>query len=145
MKIVYSDPKTGRSAQAEVSADKAVMLINLRIGEQIDGAVIGLPGYKLKITGGSDKSGFPMNKSVEGTRKASVFSAISMTGRSRGQQKRKSARGNTTSTDIEQINTVIVEYGEKPISEVLPEKAPVKKEEKKEEKPAEAEKQAQKK
>jgi small subunit ribosomal protein S6e len=133
LKIVYSDPKTGRSGQAEVSVDKAVVLINMRLGEQIDGSLIGLTGYKLKITGGSDKSGFPMKASMEGTRKGTVLAAVSQTGRNKGQYRRKSARGNTISNDTEQVNAVIVEYGEKPIAEILPEKIKEKKEEKAEE------------
>ncbi len=129
MKIVYSDPKTGRTGQAEVPADRSATLMNMKIGEQIDGSIVGLTGYKLKITGGSDNSGFPMIKGVEGTRKAHVLSSVAMSGRSRGMQKRKSVRGNTTSADTMQINTVIVEYGERPITDILPEKVKEKKEE----------------
>jgi len=37
----------------------------------------------------------------------------------KGIRKRKSVRGNTISEDIVQVNTKIVEYGEKPIGELI--------------------------
>ncbi len=131
MKIVYSDPKTGRSAQMELQQDRAVMFINKKIGEIIDGTAIGLTGYKLKITGGSDKSGFPLNQSVDGPKKTTLLERGSKSGKGSGEYRRMTVRGNTVSADTEQINVTIVEYGEKPIDEILPKKE---KAEKKEEK-----------
>jgi small subunit ribosomal protein S6e len=131
LKIVYSDPKTGRSAQMELQQDRAVMFINKKIGEIIDGTAIGLTGYKLKITGGSDKSGFPLNQSVDGPKKTTLLERGSKSGKGSGEYRRMTVRGNTVSADTEQINVTIVEYGEKPIDEILPKKE---KAEKKEEK-----------
>ena len=37
-----------------------------KIMEKIDGNTLGLSGYELQITGGSDKSGFPMRRDIEG-------------------------------------------------------------------------------
>lgn len=128
MKIVYSDAKTGRTGQMELAEDKATMLLNKKVGEVIDGNLFGMPGYKLKITGGSDTSGFPIDRSVDGTRRATVFKALKMSGREKGKYQRKGVRGNMISTDIMQINTLIVEVGEKPIDELLPKKEKVKKE-----------------
>lgn len=122
MKIVYSDPKTGRSAQQDLTVESAAMFLNRKIGETIDGGAIGLAGYKLKITGGSDSSGFPLQKSIEGPRKTTMFSTVSTVGSSRGMQRRKTVRGNTISNDTMQLNLVIVEYGEKPVDEIFPKK-----------------------
>lgn len=138
MKIVLSDKKLGRSVQMELQLDKASVLLNKKIGESVDGTFLGLTGYKLQITGGSDKSGFPMEKSMEGTGKVSVMREISDSGRDKGQYRRENKRGNMISQDIEQVNLVITEYGDKSPEEIFPKKEEKKeesKEEKKEEKP----------
>ena len=122
MKIVYSDPKSGRTAQSELSSDMVAMVINKRIGDEIDGAVVGLSGYTLKITGGSDKSGFPMDNSIQGTAKRSVMKKIADAGKDKGEYRRKTVAGSTISENIEQLNAVIVKYGDKPIEEVFPKK-----------------------
>jgi len=122
MKIVYSDPKTGRSAQLALDVDKAALLLNYKINDIIDGSAIGLQGYKLKITGGSDSSGFPMTKGIGGAIKTSVLKKIASSGRSMGLHKRFTVRGSAISADTEQVNTVIVEYGSIPASELFPEK-----------------------
>ena len=121
MKIVYSDPKTGKSAQLQLDKDKEPMLLNHKINDVIDGAALGMSGYKLKITGGSDKSGFAMDKSITGGIKTKVLKRIAYSGKHNGQYKRSTVRGNLVSADTELVNTVIVEYGDKPTSELFPE------------------------
>lgn len=108
LKIVYSDPKLGRSAQADLPKDKVSMVLNYKIGDTIDGSIIGLTGYKLKITGGSDNSGFQLDRSIQGTIKTHAFRRAKKTGRSAGIVQRKTVRGMVVSTDVEQLNTVIV-------------------------------------
>jgi len=83
---------------------------------------MGLTGYKFKISGGSDKSGFPMDRSIEGTAKVKAMRMISKSGRQRGQYKRQSMRGNVISVDTEQVNMVVLEYGEKSPEELFPKK-----------------------
>jgi small subunit ribosomal protein S6e len=79
----------------------------------------------LKITGGSDKDGFPMHPDVEGIGRKRIL----LTGppgfhpRLKGERRRKTVRGNTISEDIVQINCKIVKRGEKPIEELVPKKA----------------------
>ena len=53
----------------QVEVDEANSLNGLVIGDEFDGAIVGLDGYTLKITGGSDKNGFTMKKDVSGTRR----------------------------------------------------------------------------
>ena len=122
MKIVYSDPKTGKSAQLVLEGDRAVALLNSKINDTIDGDSIGLPGYKLKITGGSDDSGFPLMKGIGGAIKTSVLRKVANSGREKGVHERLTVRGSTISADTVQVNTMIVEYGSKPVSELFPEK-----------------------
>ncbi len=97
-------------------------LMNRKVGEVIDGAVIGLSGCKLQITGGSSKSGFPMESSLAGTGKAGVLKLVSASGKHKGLRRRKTVVGPVISDDIEQINAVIVEYGAKPADEIFPKK-----------------------
>jgi small subunit ribosomal protein S6e len=123
MIIVYSDPKTGKTNQVKIDEEKAKMLIGKKIGDTIDGTIIGAPGYKLLITGGTDNSGFPLRKDVEGVKKVKVLIK-----KKKGIRVRKTVRGNTISNDTVQVNTKIIEYGELPVEELFK-----KKEEKKEE------------
>ena len=123
MKIVYSDAKTGKSAQMEISAEQAALLVNYKINDTIDGTLIGLNGAKLKLTGGSDASGFPMTKGIQSATKTKVLRMIAVSGKNKGQFRRTTVRGNVVTTDTAQINAVILEYGDKPASELFPEKA----------------------
>ncbi len=122
MKVVYSDKKTGKTAQSEVPKEKESLLIGNSIGDTIDGSVIDLEGYKLEITGLTDKSGTPSRKDLEGSRKAYALLAYK-SGRKKGTRRRMLVRGKVVSADTEQINTVIVEYGSKPLEEIFKPKA----------------------
>ena len=123
-KFVISDPETRKSFQLEVDQSKALGLIGKKIGEEFDGSLIGLPGYMLKITGGTDKDGFPMHPSIPGSVKKKVL----LSGKpcfhptKKGEKKRKTVRGNTISTDIVQINVKVSKKGEKPLEELVPTK-----------------------
>jgi len=130
-KFVVSDPQTRKSYQVEVDQSKARGIIGKKIGEEFNGEIVGLPGYKLVITGGTDKDGFPMHPSVPGPGRHRVLLAgpPCFHPTKKGERRRKTVRGNTISEDIVQINCKIVQKGEKPIEELLG-----KKEEKKEEK-----------
>jgi small subunit ribosomal protein S6e len=121
MKIVYSDQKTGKSGQMQLDSEKSGMLMNHKINDVIDGGILGLEGYKLKITGGSDTSGFPMNRSITGPIKTKVLRMVAKSGRRKGQHERSTVRGNTITNDTELVNTIIVEYGSKPAAELFPE------------------------
>lgn len=129
MIIVYSDPKTGKTSQVEIDEEKSKMLIGKKIGETIDGAIIGAPGYKLLITGGTDNSGFPLRKDVEGVKKVKV-----LVKKKKGIRVRKTVRGNTISIDTVQVNTKIVEYGSLPVEELFKKKEKEEKEGKEEKK-----------
>jgi small subunit ribosomal protein S6e len=128
MKLVIS-VKNGQTFQTELSEDKSVLLTNKKISDVIDGEVLGIPGYKLKITGGSDSSGFPMRPEVEGTKKYKLLlsKGPGYKPKRRGERKRKTVRGNTVDQSIIQVNTKAIEEGPTPLSEIFP-----KKEEKKE-------------
>jgi len=118
-KLVISEGE--KSHQMEVEAAESKKLNGLTIGEEFDATLVGLTGYKLKITGGSDKNGFPMKKDVDGSRriKSLLAGGIGFNPKRDGQRRRKTVRGNTVSDDIVQINTVVTQKGEKEINEIL--------------------------
>ncbi|MBI5681144.1 MAG: 30S ribosomal protein S6e [Methanobacterium sp.] len=118
-KLVISEDS--KSHQVEVDTAKDKKLIGLKIGDEIDASLVGLDGYKLKITGGSDKNGFPMKTDVEGPRriKSLLSSGLGFKPKRDGQRRRKTIRGNTISVDIVQINTIVTEKGAKSIDELL--------------------------
>jgi len=131
-KIVVSEPETRKSYQLEVDQAKAIGLIGKKIGEEFNGDLIGLPGYVLKITGGTDKDGFPMHPSIPGSVKKKVLlsEAPCFHPRKKGERRRKTVRGNTISADIVQINVKVSKKGEKPLEELVPTKPKEKPEEK---------------
>ncbi len=123
--IVMSEPETRKSYQTQVEQDKAISLLGKRIGDEITGDLFGLSGYTLKITGGSDKDGFPMHPSVQGQgRKRALLTAPpGFHPKLKGERRRKTVRGNTISTDIMQINCKVIKKGDKPLEETFPSKA----------------------
>lgn len=110
-KLVVSDPKSGRAKQITISDPKSYALIGLKIGDEIDGSSVGLPGVRLKITGGSDRAGFPMIPYLPGGKKYRILLSghPGFRPRERGLRRRKMVRGNVVTEDIVQINMVVVE------------------------------------
>jgi small subunit ribosomal protein S6e len=84
---------------------------------------VGLPGYKLVITGGSDKDGFPMRKELPGPRRRQVLitESVGYHPPDKGVRKRKTVRGSAVSPDIVQINMKITVHGSKSIEDLLKE------------------------
>ena len=63
-KITISDVK-GKSMIKELKDSDANPLLGLTVGQETDASLVGLQG-KIKITGGSDKSGIPMRSDILG-------------------------------------------------------------------------------
>jgi len=123
-----------KSYQLEKEQAECEALIGKKIGEKFSGDLIGLNGYELEITGGSDKDGFPMRGDIEGTvrKRLIVTKGIGFKGFKRigkkkykikGLRKRKMIRGNTIANDIVQINCKVVKTGEKTLDELIPKKS----------------------
>lgn len=109
-KLVVSDPRTGRSISQELKDQLAQPLVGLKIGDVFDAEVIGIPG-KIKITGGSDKAGFPMRADVLGGVKKYVLltKGTGLRKAEKGERRRKLVRGNTITDEIYQVNAVLIE------------------------------------
>ena len=110
-KVIISDPKDGKSQFMELEETQAVPLIGRKLGEVIDGAVVKLSGYKLKITGGSDKDGFPMRPNIHGgVRIGAILSeGVGFHSSQKGERKRKTLRGNVITDAIVQVNMKVIE------------------------------------
>lgn len=120
-RVVVSDTKSAQAYQVAITGAAANKLIGKNIGDTVSGDVVGLAGYTLKLTGGTDKDGFAMRADIPGPsrRKILVAGGVGYKPRAEGVKKRKSMRGREISSDIAQINAVIVEYGKKPLSEIF--------------------------
>jgi len=120
-RVVVNDNKNGKSYQVLVSGHHANSLVGKKIGDEVDGIFISLPGYKLKITGGTDKDGFAMRSDLPGLsrRKLLLTDGKNFSAKEKGMRKKKTVRGNTISLDIVQINMGVVKEGSKPIDTLL--------------------------
>ncbi len=127
-KLTVSDIK-GKSVTKELKDSDVNPLLGLQIGNETDAVIVGLKG-KLKITGGSDKSGVPMRKDIHGAARKRVLlsKGVGLQDAEIGQRVRKLMRGNMISEEIYQLNC---KYdGELPVE--APEETTEKSEEKKE-------------
>ncbi len=121
-KVVVADTKEGKCFQVPVSGTHANVLVRKRIGEEVDGMFLGLPGYKVQITGGSDKDGFTMRPEINSAGRKRILATESIGYRPKdyhGKREKKSFRGNEISPDITQINVKVTTYGPKPVAELL--------------------------
>jgi small subunit ribosomal protein S6e len=119
-KIVVSDPESGKSYQREVKEEKANRMGTLKVGDEFDGALVGLVGYTLKITGGSDKAGFPLKKGVQGTKRAMILMEGGVGYKPTSDvRKRKRVRGEKIADDVAQINTSVSKRAKKTIEELF--------------------------
>jgi len=129
-RAIVADPKSGKCYNKEISSKNASSLIGKKISDKIDGIFVEMPGYKLEITGGSDKEGFPMRPELPGPRRRPVLvaSGVGFNPRRKGERRKKAFRGNTISGDIVQLNLKIVQYGPRPPEDLLkPKEAEAKK------------------
>jgi len=124
-KAVIADPKSGKAYKKDITGHYANALIGKKIGEDLDGLYVGLPGYKLQITGGSDKDGFPMRSDLPGPRRKRLLlsGGVGFHPVRPGMRKKKTVRGNTVSPDILQLNLKIVVRGPKTIEDAWQEQA----------------------
>ena len=121
-KVVISDSK-GKSISQEVKDKNAQPILGSKIGDLVDSSIFGFNNGKIKITGGSDKSGTPMRSDLHGGVKKYILMTGSVGARNLelGERKRKLVRGNLVTEEIFQLNCQLLETN-------LPEKEKEKKE-----------------
>ncbi len=118
LKIVVSNPKTGKTYQKVLPENP---YINMKVKDKIQGEDLGLEGYELEITGGSDISGCPIRNDLPGIGKKQILLSegpcIKMPRASRGLRMKKTVVANTITVQIVQLNTKILKEGSKSIEE----------------------------
>ena len=116
-KMTIGDPKTGKTVQKEVKDQEAESLIGKKITDTFEGDGVGLAGYSFEITGGSDDSGVPMRRDVQGTarKKILVVSGVGARKRGKGIRQRKMVAGNTVHAKTAQINLKVLKMGKEDI------------------------------
>jgi small subunit ribosomal protein S6e len=137
-KVNVGDPASKKTYKVELK-EGAEKLVGKKIGDKFRGELIGLNGYELTITGGSDKAGFPMRPDTPGMARKRLLLSGGVgfhPKKYKGQRRRKSIHGNSVSMNIVQLNCKITKAGKDPVDKVLG--AEKKEEAKPEEKPAEA-------
>ena len=119
--VAVSDPESGMTHQVDVSDQDANRFIGKNIGEEVDGGAVGLPGYALEVTGGSDNAGRPMREDVRGSELKSVLleGGTGYDPDREGERKRVTVRGREVSDDTRQINARIVGRGGDSVEELL--------------------------
>ena len=119
IKIVLSNPKTGKSYQHILKEEDAKKLFNHKIGDSIKGELISFPGYEFSITGGSDHAGFPMRRDVPGIMRKKILATkgIGIRNTEKGKRIRKTVAGNTITDKTAQVKMKATKEGTMPLGE----------------------------
>ena len=96
-------------------------LLGRKLNETLNGDLIGLTGYELRICGGSDSSGFPMRPGLETSGKKKIYAkgGVGITTKYKGTYLRKTVAGNTVSQRTAQVNLSVLKEGKKPLIELF--------------------------
>jgi small subunit ribosomal protein S6e len=119
--VAVSDPEDGTTYQIDVSDQDANRFIGKEIDEEVDGSAVGLDGYTLTITGGSDDAGRPMRDDVRGTELKNIMleGGTGYNPTREGERKRVTVRGREVSDSTRQINAAIADRGGTPVADLL--------------------------
>ncbi|WP_254861915.1 30S ribosomal protein S6e [Halovivax gelatinilyticus] len=120
--VVLGDPESGQAYQLEAEGQDANRFMGKSIGDDVDGSALGLDGYTLEITGGSDETGRPMHAGVAGSNLKEVLMRETETGYNQqrdGERRRITVRGREVADDVSQINVTVAEAGSAPVADLL--------------------------
>ena len=112
--VVVADPTDGTSYQQDVDGQDANRFVGRELGETVDGGAVGLDGYELEITGGSDETGRPMREDVAGSniKELLLEGGVGFKPSRDGERKRITVRGKKISNETAQINVTVVDSDE---------------------------------
>ena len=120
IKIVIGT-KSGKCFQKELSQEESESLYGKVLGEEFNSEIIGITGAKFLITVGSDASGFPMRKDLNGINKKKLLitKSTGFKGKLRGKRFgglriKRTVAGNTVYEKTHQLN-IKVTKGDKVI------------------------------
>ena len=119
--VAVSDPESGHTYQIDVDGQDANRFIGRELGDEVDGGAVGLDGYTLELTGGSDTAGRPMRPDVRGVATKEIMSdgGVGFEPTTEGERKRITVRGREVSDDTRQINAKITARGSDDVAELL--------------------------
>ena len=132
-KFKLSISSKGKAYSQELTEESSASLYGKKLGETINGSIIGFNGYEFQISGGSDNAGFPMRKDIQGTKRVSAL-VTKGPGFKPGKlvyKRRKTLKGNIITDDIVQVNLKVIKEGPKTLESYFPKKEEAKAEEKK--------------
>ncbi|PSQ45671.1 30S ribosomal protein S6e [Halobacteriales archaeon SW_7_68_16] len=121
IEVTIADPETGHTYQRSVDGQSANRFLGRSIGDDVDGGAVGLDGYTLAITGGSDDAGRPMRGDVAGPTLKEVLleGGVGYDPSRDGERKRVTVRGAEVSDATAQLNVRIAEHGDGSVDELL--------------------------
>ena len=110
-KVVVADPETGETFQFEVDGQDANRFLGLDLGDEVDGSAVGLDGFTLELTGGSDETGRPLRADVPGSslKELLLEGGVGYKPTRDGERKRVTVRGREISDAVAQINATVVD------------------------------------
>ena len=119
--VAVADPDDGTTYQFDVEGQDANRFLGREIGADVDGGSVGLSGYTLEITGGSDDAGRPMREDVAGSALTSILvdGGTGFEPTREGERKRITVRGREVGDETRQINATIAERGEGAVADLL--------------------------
>ncbi|MFB6224022.1 MAG: 30S ribosomal protein S6e [Haloarcula sp.] len=119
--VAVSDPESGHTYQIDVDGQDANRFIGRELGDEVNGGAVGLDGYTLELTGGSDTSGRPMRSDVRGVATKEIMSdgGVGFKPTTDGERKRVTVRGREVSDDTRQINAKITARGSEDVDDLL--------------------------
>ncbi|QSG09750.1 30S ribosomal protein S6e [Halapricum desulfuricans] len=119
--VAVADPDSGETYQIDVDGQDANRFVGREIGDEVAGSAVGLDGYSLEITGGSDTAGRPLRGDVRGPNLKSVLlkGGVGYEPSRDGERKRVTVRGREISDEVRQINAAIAEAGSGDVAELL--------------------------
>lgn len=124
---IIADAKSGKTYKKEVTQENLNSLVGRKIGDEVDGIFFELPGYRLKITGGSTNDGFPMKQDLQISGRKRILRIYNKGKRAKnGYRKRVTFRGSVIGSDVSQLNLKVIQYGPEALDK--PESAEEKKE-----------------
>jgi small subunit ribosomal protein S6e len=119
--VVVADPDSGATFQRDIDGQDANRFIGKEIGQTVGGDAVGLDGYEVEITGGSDNAGRPMRDDVNGPALKEIMleGGTGFNPERDGERKRVTVRGKEVSDDVAQLNVAISEHGEESVEDLL--------------------------
>ncbi|QSG15751.1 30S ribosomal protein S6e [Halapricum desulfuricans] len=119
--VAVADPDSGVTYQIDVDGQDANRFMGREIGDEVEGSAVGLDGYTLEITGGSDTAGRPLRGDVRGPDLKSVMleGGVGYEPSRDGERKRVTVRGREISDEVRQINATVAEAGSGDVAELL--------------------------